>query len=324
MNINEAKNLIDNSQTILIATPKTIQGDALGSALALFFTLKKLGKNVNLSLEKIPEKFRFLADVPLNASKNFTISINTEEKEINELKYEKDGKNLTIHLNLNRGLLSEKDVSFTAPEGTVLNIEELKEENSYLAETTAELIRLVDSENNLIDENIATCLLAGVVHASQNFRNPQTKSKTFETSAFLIEKGANHQKIIQSLYKQKSVPQIKILGRILEKLNFDETKDLYCSSLAEKDFNECNAKSRDLNFAIEELKFNFRYLPNLLILWERHSFPRSIKGLFYSSRPDSIKIILQNYEGESKGEIAIFSLKETDLISAREKILKIL
>ena len=56
----QAKNIIQKSQNILVLPSQENLGDSLGSALALFFTLKKLDKNVNLAVEEVPEKFHFL------------------------------------------------------------------------------------------------------------------------------------------------------------------------------------------------------------------------------------------------------------------------
>ena len=58
--LDKAKNLIEKSQNILIFPSPDPQGDSLSSALALFYTLKKLGKNVNVNTGDVPEKFRFL------------------------------------------------------------------------------------------------------------------------------------------------------------------------------------------------------------------------------------------------------------------------
>ena len=85
--LNQAKNLIEKSQSILIAMPQETQGDALGSALALFFTLKKLGKNASLLIEKIPERFQFLTNLEPSSSGDFVISINGSDKEISEIRY---------------------------------------------------------------------------------------------------------------------------------------------------------------------------------------------------------------------------------------------
>ena len=359
--LKQSQKLIERSQNILIIpsspSAQQIQGDSLASALALFFTLKKLGKNTSILIKKIPEKFQFLINLqPAFSSKEFVISIDGSEKEISEMRYEKNEKGLKIYLTLNKGEVSEKDVSclafgqnpdllitlgirsaedFTSYEAAILNIDNqpsnedfgeinLIEITSSLAEISTNLIKSMGSGQDLIDENIATCLLTGIIYASQNFRSPKTRPQAFEASAYLIEKGADHQKIIQHLYKQKNVPQIRILGRILEKLSFDEKKELYCTSLTERDFQECGARPKDLSYAIEELKFNFHYLPNLLILWESHTSPILIKGIIYSTKPELVEKVLENYQGVSRGEIALFLIRDSNLASAKEKMLKVI
>lgn len=361
----QAKNLIERSQSILILPPRAIDGDALAGSLALFSTLKKMGKIVNVLIGEIPEKFKFLEGGQSKKTGEFIISINTAGKEISKMRYERNNGDLKIYINLEKGELKSGDVSFpvisqppslfitigvhSLPDigdffkqnsllfsGTpILNIDNsssnegfgevnLVDATSSSSEILTNFLRFLESEDEaFMDADIATNLLAGVIYANQNFRSPTTRPKAFETSAFLIERGGDHQKIIQHLYKQKGVSQINLLGRILEKLSFNEPKSLYSASLTEKDFRECRASSRDLSFIIEELKTNFRYLPNLLVLWESHASPVVIKGIFYSAQKELVKKILQNYEGVSKGNGALFLIRETNLDSAKENLLKI-
>ena len=362
----QAKNLIERSHSILILPPQEIDGDALASSLALFSTLKKMGKNVNVLIDEIPEKFKFLDGWQSKAIGDFVISVNTAGKEISKMRYERNNGDLRIYLAVDKGELRARDVSFPAitqppnllitigvsslanagrffeqnsrlfSETPILNIDNhpsnenfgevnLVDATSSSAEILTNLIRFMESEDEaFLDENIATNLLTGVICASQNFRNPGTGPKTFETSAFLITRGGNHQKIIQHLYKQKSVSQINLLGRILEKLSFNEPKELYFTSLTENDFRECQASSRDLGFVVEELKLNFRYLPNLLILWESRASPVVIKGVFYSTKRELVEKILQNYEGASKGDVVLFLIRGLDMASAKENLLGII
>ena len=367
-----AKNLIEKSRSILIIPSTDLRGDSLGSALALFFTLKKLGKNVNVVTQEFPEKFQFLINLLGNHHGDFVISIDTTGKEISQMRYERNEKDLKIYLTLNGGEIGTEDVSFPpySPTGIphfqkpdllitlgarsleslggffeknsrifyetpILNIDNqpynenfgevnLIEITSPLAETTTDLIKLMDRGETILSGDIATCLLTGIVYASQNFRSPRTRPRTFEISAFLIEKGADHQGIVQHLYKQKSLSQIKLLGRVLEKLNFNEKKELCFASLAEEDFRGCQSSSRDLSFVIEELRFNFRHLPNLLILWESRASPLLVKGVFYSYNLGLVEKILETFEGVSKGGGALFLVRGGNLNSAQEKVLQIL
>lgn len=362
----QVKNLISKSQNILIVPPQEIEGDSLASALALFSTLKKLGKNVNVVIDKIPDKFQFLTNLEPEISRDFVISLDTAGKEIGQMRYEKADGNLKIYLTLNRGSINKKDISFSSfsqkldliitlgvssfnevgnffeqnpkifYDTPVLNIDNhpanenfgevnLVDITSSLAEVLTNLIKIMEVEDEaFLDKDIATSLLTGVICASGNFRDPKTRPRAFETSAYLITRGGDHQKIIQCLYKQKNVAQINLLGRVLEKLGFDEKRELYSASLTENDFLSCRASSRDLGFVIEELKTNFRYLPNFLILWESRNSPMTIKGIFYSLQKEKVEKILQNFEGVTKGNGTVFLARETNLEVAKEKVLNII
>lgn len=201
-----------------------------------------------------------------------------------------------------------------------INLLEIK--SCSISEITTDLIGFIDQ--SLINQDVATLLLAGTIWASENFRSPKTKPKTFARASALIEKGADHQKIIQNFYKTKSLSQIKLLGQVLKKLSFNPEKELYCSSLTKKDFEDSNSSSRDLGEVLQELKFNFgrQILTNLLILWESHNSPHLIKGVFYSSQKNSIEKILKNFKGISRGKMVLFLIGEKSLDSAYQKFIE--
>lgn len=370
LSFDDAKNLIATSQNICILPSKNLQGDVLGAALALSYTLRKINKDVNLCLEKIPEKLQFLDDEQFNnKNNNSVISIETLGKEIKEMRYEKNGREMKIYLTCQKGAIEEKDICFQPETGfinetdllitlgvknfedlnpskqeiklfhnaPVLNIDNQASNANFgevnlinlissLSEISTQFIKSINE--NLLDANIATPLLAGIISFSQNLKSPKTRPRTFETASYLIEKGANHQKIIQHLYKTKPLSQIKLLGRVLEKLGFNEKKQLHQILLTKKDFQNTGTTSKDLSFIIEELRSNF-WIPaslgsDLLILWESHASENLIKGIFYSLKPDFRKTILDNFQGISQGNRALFVIREKDLRSAQEKILKIL
>jgi len=73
-------------------------------------------------------------------------------------------------------------------------------EASSLSEMTAGLVDdLSDKDNALLDEQIATVLLTGVVAATDQFRNEKTSAKVMTLAANLMAKGANQQLIASEL-----------------------------------------------------------------------------------------------------------------------------
>ncbi len=110
----EIKNIIAEAKNICIIPSEENESESVLSALALFYTLKELNKNVNLIIEHFPEKFGFL--IPsldfITSPKNFVISIPKSEANVSQVYYEKNDDNLKIHLMLDSGKIKKENISF--------------------------------------------------------------------------------------------------------------------------------------------------------------------------------------------------------------------
>ncbi len=112
-NIEETKKIIGEAKNIYLIPSQEPEG--IVSALALFYTLKELNKNVNLIIEAIPENLKFLAPSLdfISYPKNFVISIPNKIAEISQIYYEKNDNDLKIHLTVEKGSSIKKDnISF--------------------------------------------------------------------------------------------------------------------------------------------------------------------------------------------------------------------
>jgi len=109
--------------------------------------------------------------------------------------------------------------------------------NSYFAKvnwvdltatSTAEmLVALIESlgrDKPLIDEEIATALLTGLITDTNSFQNMNTTPKALTVAAQLIASGARQQEIIDKVYKTKTLTTLKLWGKILS--NVTENKEL--------------------------------------------------------------------------------------------------
>lgn len=304
--LKEAKNLIENSQNIFIFLSKSGQ-KSLGAVLSLFYTLKKIGKNVNFYFPETPKKFQFLTNPPL---KNFTISIGGAGKEISQMGYEKNTDSLKIHLFLSKGEIDEKDISLTKnlaesllkPDLLItLGIQKKENLGNYLKEPG-----LFDSCTILnIDNQIS----------NENFGQVNLIESSFSLADIINE-------LIRELREKEILPSSKIqfFNLFLEKVDYLEEKDLSLALLFKKDFEDSKASLRDLGFLLERLKFIGK-LPKLLILAEGQN---SIFGIFHSETQILNKKILENFKGESKGDGVLFFLQEPSLSLAKEKVIKAL
>jgi phosphoesterase RecJ-like protein len=112
--------LVRNSKRILLCMHANPDGDALGSALALYLALKKIGKDVALvSPNKPANVFKFLPSLDIikdkiNAARDFIISVSTSEIKVDKLSYKnfpEEGK-LNIILTPQNGKFNSGMVSF--------------------------------------------------------------------------------------------------------------------------------------------------------------------------------------------------------------------
>ena len=237
----EVKKLIGEAKNICLISSDN-EPEAMTSTLALFYTLRELGKNVNLIQDSLPENLNFLLPSVdfLSAPKNFVISIPRSIADITQVYYEKTDENLKIHLTTDKGNLKKEDISFYFQEAkpnliitlgikdfksyldknldsfgfllgsSILNIDNSPENLKFgqenllgeksLSETTLNLINHLGDD--LVKQDVANCILTGLLAYYKNFKSEKTTSDIFKLSADLIEKGADYPKIVNNFPEQ--------------------------------------------------------------------------------------------------------------------------
>lgn len=108
----EIKKLIADSKNIYIVSKD--EPEAQTAALALFYTLKELGKNVNVLIESLPENLNFLSPSLdfVSYPKNFVVAIPNKVAQVSQIYYEKNDEALKIHLTLSNGSIKKENIAF--------------------------------------------------------------------------------------------------------------------------------------------------------------------------------------------------------------------
>jgi len=115
---------------------------------------------------------------------------------------------------------------------------------SSTAEILAEFLQKY--EQQLVDQDIATCLLLGIISSTRSFQHVQTTPKAFLKAGELVALGARQQEIIKNIYKTKSLSLLKLWGRALARMKIlDQEKTVY-SVLNQVDFEKAGAGEQDL------------------------------------------------------------------------------
>jgi len=231
MELQETKKLITESKNIYLITSQ--EPEAITSTLALFYTLKDLGKNVNLILESLPENLKFLSPTLdfISYPKNFVLSIPNTVAQISQIHYEKNSDALKIHLTLESGNIKKDNISFYFSEAKpdlIITVgindyqKELSEKlNSFGFLLESPIVDIGNSQDNKkfgkinlisdssisetifgLAENLkkepAQCLLAGLVIYTENFKNKIT-ANIFEMASHLMKSGAELKNITENI-----------------------------------------------------------------------------------------------------------------------------
>lgn len=121
------------------------------------------------------------------------------------------------------------------------------------AEILVSLLEALGRDNPLIDADIATCLLTGIITDTDSFQNLSTTPKSFTVAAQLVAAGARQQEIIHHIYKVKPISTLKLWGRALAGMR--ERPDLHVvwSRITAADLAEANAGFEETSGLIDDL-----------------------------------------------------------------------
>jgi nanoRNase/pAp phosphatase (c-di-AMP/oligoRNAs hydrolase) len=125
--------------------------------------------------------------------------------------------------------------------------------HSSIAEVTHEAITALE---DTVDKDIATALYAGIVAATASFQKPTTTPHAFQLAAQLLSQEADKEAVIQHLVKTKPLSLLKLSGRALARLKYDEYGGLFWSLIRSLDFRESDSNPDLIPDVIHELANN--------------------------------------------------------------------
>jgi nanoRNase/pAp phosphatase (c-di-AMP/oligoRNAs hydrolase) len=126
------------------------------------------------------------------------------------------------------------------------------------ATSTAEILFnfLESLDPQLIDEEVATYLLAGMISKTRSFKSPNVTPRTLGIASQLIARGARREEIIKNLYQTKTIGTLKLWGRVLMRLKNDPSAKIVWSLITRDDFITSGAEVEELPEVIDELIAN--------------------------------------------------------------------
>ena len=139
------------------------------------------------------------------------------------------------------------------------------------ASSTAEILLelLKNYEETLIDEDIATALLAGIIGSTNSFQHASTTPNSFLRASELISYGARQQEIVLHLFKTKSLAMLKLWGRAMARIqNISEFGAVY-AVVNQQDIEKSEANEDDIFNVVVEFSKNISGYKVLFFAVER-------------------------------------------------------
>ena len=222
---------IRKHKRFLITSHLNLEGDALGSQLAMAGLLKNLKKEfIIFDNDKVPWRFLFLPGVGLVRNK-----IHEEEKV--------DAAIVLDCPNLKRTGKVKKTVEKIRH---IINIDHhiSNERFGYVnwvdaeASSTGEMVyRLFKEFNSPISREAALALYISILTDTGSFNYSNTSRLTHEIVSDLLGHGIEPQSVSHFIYENKTLGELKLLGRALKNLKLVAGKRIAYITVRKKDFN---------------------------------------------------------------------------------------
>ncbi|MCX6807739.1 MAG: DHH family phosphoesterase [Patescibacteria group bacterium] len=121
---------------------------------------------------------------------------------------------------------------------------------------------------NLIDADIATCLLAGIIADTGSFQYPATTPDTLQVAAKLIGLGGRREEVIKNIYHTRRLTALHLWGRALAKMKVDRQARIAWSTVTKEDMTWSQAEMDDRKGLINDLMANVAEADLIVLITE--------------------------------------------------------
>jgi phosphoesterase RecJ-like protein len=283
----------------------------------------------------------------LSNLRRFIVSVNIHESKVSQIKYTIDNDQLNFIISPDTGWFQPTDVSARTGDfkydliitlgatdleslgqiyddnveffykTSVINIDHRSTNEEFgqinfldlNAVATAEMLFYFfrDYKADLINEDIATCLLTGIIQQTKNFKTANLTPRTLLTASELISLGARREEIVTNLYRTRSLSSLKLWGKILNNLQINKNNELLWSRISAADLQATGATSQDLTDIVDELIASVPSAKMIIIFHEETE--QQTKIIAYSLKNINALDLLQEYTPQGTIKLAQASVK---------------
>jgi phosphoesterase RecJ-like protein len=246
IDINKLKEIILGNNSFLITTHVNPDADAIGSEIALYHILEKLGKKaIIINHSNTPYNLEFFNENGLIKMFDETLHKNV----FNEV-------DVLVALDFNRAnRIVRMENGFRNSEKLKICVDHHQDGEDFVDYSfidtdycaTGHIIFDFVKKTNIIqiDYNIAYAIYASIMTDTGSFRFERTTAEVHIVVAELLKFGVNPEAVYDRIYDQSKFSKIRLLGRALESIQLKAENKLSYMILTQNDFDELNAIESD-------------------------------------------------------------------------------
>lgn len=234
---------INKANSIVILTHENPDGDAVGTALALYNALKQYGKNPDIIIPEYSKVFEFLPGIDdikkeSNVEKyDLAISVDCATiKMLNGFANYFESAKMKIDIDHHGTNTMYGDINFVNP----------------VAPACAQiLITILEYIGMEITKDIGSCILTGIITDTGGFKYSGVTAETFEFVAWLLNKGVNVSKIYRQVLQVKTKANFELHRIASDRIEFLEDGKIAFTYITEEDEQKVGAQNGDHEGIVE-------------------------------------------------------------------------
>lgn len=234
---------INKANSIVILTHENPDGDAVGTALALYNALKQYGKNPDIIIPEYSKVFEFLPGIDdikkeSNVEKyDLAISVDCATiKMLNGFANYFESAKMKIDIDHHGTNTMYGDINFVNP----------------VAPACAQiLITILEYFGMEITKDIGSCILTGIITDTGGFKYSGVTAETFEFVAWLLNKGVNVSKIYRQVLQVKTKANFELHRIASDRIEFLEDGKIAFTYITEEDEQKVGAQNGDHEGIVE-------------------------------------------------------------------------
>lgn len=296
--------LIKARKPIFISDER-IDGDSLGSSLAMVDFMKSLGKEVSVYVKGgVPEKYQFLPHIDACTDDESVF----EDPEI-DLVVSFDCSDENFILDLVSKIPGQRKIINIDHHATNTRYGDL---NQVVVESpaTAELVYKFFQANNIFpSRDAATCMLTGICYDTNVLSNGATNQRAFDATSDLLLSGARVQDVVRTMFLNRSIGALRVWGLALQRL-YTHPLGFVSTCLTRKDIEEHKVTDEE----IEGLSNFLNLVIDAGTLYVLRETPEGDVKVSMRSTDKNVSKIAKIFGGGGHAKAAGFTVSQSRLI----------